>query len=176
MLHVHIISRKQAKALGMKRYFTGEPCPKGHVCERSMWRECLQCKYEKDRKWKRDNADRNKAYQQAYQERNRQYFVDYNRFSPRADAARKRRVKLTKAGTLNIDDPLFMARNKARMKHLRQLAKQYEEWTGIKFEVDHIVPIIDPNVCGLHWYGNWQLIPMKLNRLKRGVITHELAA
>jgi hypothetical protein len=31
-----IITRKAAKARGLTRYFTGVPCPKGHVCERHV--------------------------------------------------------------------------------------------------------------------------------------------
>src|SRR5258708_4810612 len=34
MWHMKIISRNQALALGLKRYFTGKPCKHGHVCER----------------------------------------------------------------------------------------------------------------------------------------------
>ncbi|GAA0586444.1 hypothetical protein ACFQH5_20410 [Halomonas salifodinae] len=177
MLHVHIISKRKAAALGMKRYFTGKPCRKGHVSEMSVKdRACLECKWDRNRRWKAENAEANAAYQREYQERNRQYFRDWSRFSHGADRARKRRRMLERAGTLNVNDPVFVARNKARLKHLRKLAKQYEEWTGIKFEVDHIIPIVSDEVCGLHWYGNWQLIPMKLNRMKRGVITHETAA
>jgi hypothetical protein len=39
-----IITRAEAKALGLKRYFTGEPCKHGHVCERLVHKwECLEC-------------------------------------------------------------------------------------------------------------------------------------
>lgn len=39
-----IISRAKAKALGLKRYFTGEPCKYGHVAERYVvsW-SCVSC-------------------------------------------------------------------------------------------------------------------------------------
>jgi hypothetical protein len=39
-----IISRKDAKALGLKRYFMGEPCKHGHVAERLVSsRACFGC-------------------------------------------------------------------------------------------------------------------------------------
>jgi len=39
-----IIARKQAMAAGLKRYFTGEPCKHGHVCERTVLRsDCVEC-------------------------------------------------------------------------------------------------------------------------------------
>jgi hypothetical protein len=38
------ISRKTAKARGLKRYFTGMPCPNGHVAERHVAnRTCITC-------------------------------------------------------------------------------------------------------------------------------------
>jgi len=66
---VKIISKKEAKALGLKKYFTGEPCKHGHICERytsSML--CIECRgprtKEKDRmKWRR-------AHDPEYRERN----------------------------------------------------------------------------------------------------------
>ena len=45
-----IISREAARASGAKRYFTGLPCPKGHVCERFVARgQCLMCNDEYQR-------------------------------------------------------------------------------------------------------------------------------
>ena len=38
------ISRKNAKALGLSRYFTGRPCPRGHIVERSVASySCSEC-------------------------------------------------------------------------------------------------------------------------------------
>ncbi len=40
----HIITREQAKRRRLKRYFTGEPCRHGHVCERFVKRSwCVEC-------------------------------------------------------------------------------------------------------------------------------------
>jgi len=38
-----IITRKEAIAKGLKRYFTGKPCKRGHVSERSVKSSCLVC-------------------------------------------------------------------------------------------------------------------------------------
>ena len=48
---MQIIKRREAKAKGLKRYFTGKPCPHGHISERNMSGNCLICKslrYESD--------------------------------------------------------------------------------------------------------------------------------
>src|SRR5690242_13474503 len=40
-----IITREQALAAGLTRYFTGKPCKSGHVCERLVTtRTCVECK------------------------------------------------------------------------------------------------------------------------------------
>lgn len=40
-----IITRKQAQAEGLKRYFTGKPCRHGHVAERWVAnRGCIECR------------------------------------------------------------------------------------------------------------------------------------
>jgi hypothetical protein len=39
-----IVSRERAKRWGAKRYFTGEPCQHGHICERYVKRAwCVEC-------------------------------------------------------------------------------------------------------------------------------------
>jgi hypothetical protein len=38
-----IITRKEAIAKGLRRYFTGKPCKRGHVFERSIKGNCLVC-------------------------------------------------------------------------------------------------------------------------------------
>jgi hypothetical protein len=43
-----IITRKEAKALGLKHYFSGVPCKRGHVRERCVSnRQCVECERER---------------------------------------------------------------------------------------------------------------------------------
>ena len=57
-----IITRAEAKAQGLTRYFTGKPCPQGHVADRSSSSAgCCECSRERDKKrvWKdRPRPDR----------------------------------------------------------------------------------------------------------------------
>src|SRR5687767_9752687 len=40
-----IISRKYARAFGEKKYFTGKPCPRGHISKRWVCNgSCVTCK------------------------------------------------------------------------------------------------------------------------------------
>lgn len=45
--------------------------------------------------------------------------------------------------------------------------------TGIKWEIDHMLPVACAAVSGLHTHKNWQLIPSKMNTMKgdRPVLT-----
>ncbi len=47
-----IISYAEAKAQGLKRYFTGKPCKNGHRSERMVSHcGCIACAYERTREW-----------------------------------------------------------------------------------------------------------------------------
>lgn len=64
-----IISRKDARAQGLKRYFTGEPCKSGHVSERAVSNgNCLEC-------FRAKQAERYQSDPATYRARTRQYYA-----------------------------------------------------------------------------------------------------
>lgn len=42
-------TRKEALAIGVKHYFTGEPCKKGHIAVRRTKGDCLSCQREREK-------------------------------------------------------------------------------------------------------------------------------
>jgi hypothetical protein len=47
---MQIISRKDAIDKGLNRFFTGKPCPRGHISERTIYGgSCLKCRAEKEK-------------------------------------------------------------------------------------------------------------------------------
>lgn len=53
-----LITRKEAKNLGLKRYFTGKPCKHGHVDERYVNAgNCCRCSIERTRNWRSKPED-----------------------------------------------------------------------------------------------------------------------
>ena len=67
-----IVTRGTAKALGLKRYFTGKKCPKGHRVER--WTSscgCIICAGDSLAKWRDENTEAVAASWRAYYEKNR---------------------------------------------------------------------------------------------------------
>lgn len=57
-----IIRRKDARAIGRVRYFTGKPCKHGHIAERLICNgRCLECGDIATSKWRDGNRDRVRA-------------------------------------------------------------------------------------------------------------------
>ena len=66
-----IMTRAQAGAAGLKKYFTGKSCPRGHVDYRQYPQGiCLECKREGARDWKSRNAERNSKWQKEWRRKN----------------------------------------------------------------------------------------------------------
>lgn len=77
---MQIISRIEAKAAGLKRFFTGEPCKKGHISERFLSGSCVQCYKERiqkeEHKAKKRESDK-KYRERQNKEKRAEYFKNY---------------------------------------------------------------------------------------------------
>ena len=75
-----IISRKDAIAKGMNRYFTGKPCKHGHIAERSVidWC-CVPCRNEERRKTHLRNIEKDKARDAKYYQENKERLDEKNK-------------------------------------------------------------------------------------------------
>jgi hypothetical protein len=56
--------------------------------------------------------------------------------------------------------------NKDSIKFLYDECRRLTAETGIKHEVDHIIPVRHPRVCGLHTENNLRVMPAYQNNLK----------
>lgn len=57
-----IVSLAEAREKGLERFFTGVPCKRGHVSERSTkWRACLECQSAKHSEWLKSHPERVRA-------------------------------------------------------------------------------------------------------------------
>ena len=60
-----IVTRKEAKERGLARYFTGKPCPHGHVAERwASTSRCVEC----ERKYREANREKIRERQRKYRQ------------------------------------------------------------------------------------------------------------
>ena len=177
-------TREEAKRTGAKYYFTGKPCSRGHVAPRKTKGCCVECMKED---WVTDNERRkalpkseaSKAAGRRYYERNRSAVI------ARADA-RPEEEKRTHKKNHRLENPDYykVLCNARRRRHreatpawltkeqkdnIKQLyieAQKLTKLTGVRYEVDHIIPLINDSVCGLHVPLNLQVIP-KLENLKK---------
>lgn len=181
-------TRAEAKATGAKYYFTGSPCKHGHVAPRKTKGACLECiKLE----WQENNAKR-AEYFAAYnksekgQENKRRYYDNNKEQVMARSAARpaeeKRRHKKKyhdenpeqrKATTSvrrrrfrDATPPWLTKKQKADMKQLYIEAQRLTKLTGERYVVDHIVPLINEDVCGLHVPWNLRVITQDENLVK----------
>lgn len=77
-----VVTRKQAKALGLLRYFQGSTCPQGHTAERTTGNgECVVCAADRQRRDPQKTRDRNA--------RSRLKHIDASRQRAREYAARR---------------------------------------------------------------------------------------
>jgi cytochrome c553 len=73
------ISKKDAKRMGFRRYYTGRPCKKGHLSERWISGKCIKChheyKLENDARIKEKRRQHRLEMKKSIQEYDRQYWI-----------------------------------------------------------------------------------------------------
>jgi ribosomal protein L37E len=58
-----VIGRKDARAKGLKRYFTGKPCKHGHIADRNVITgKCSDCRFPSAAKWREYNKRWSEKY------------------------------------------------------------------------------------------------------------------
>lgn len=177
-------NRKDAKEQGAKYYFTGEPCKYGHIALRKTKGTCVEClKME----WSQSNAKRKlQPKSEAAKEAGRRYY-EKNRELVKAKAASRpaevrskynRKHKEQHKEYYNVLTSLRKRRHKQAtpiwlntkqkqdIKNLYMQAVTLTKITGERYVVDHIVPLINPEVCGLHVPWNLRVITQEENLKK----------
>ena len=177
-------NRKEAQKLGIKYYFTGQPCIRGHVVLRKTKGSCVECLQED---WVKDNSNRSKkpkteaskAAGKRYYEKNKeavkaranarskdeinQYRKKHKEKNPEyykaLTSVRKRRHR-------DATPKWITTGHKLAMRQLYLQAMELTKLTGERYVVDHIVPLISDAVCGLHVPWNLRVITQEENLRK----------
>ncbi|AUR89805.1 coil containing protein [Vibrio phage 1.133.O._10N.222.51.E4] len=77
---MEIITKKEAKERGLKRYFTGKPCKHGHVAERTICSgHCCVCGAERVRKYYEQNKGKIAEKDRKYREQNKDVIAEKKR-------------------------------------------------------------------------------------------------
>ena len=164
-----IISRAEAREKGLKFYFTGKPCVRGHIAERSTAHKwCVPCHNERAL----ESYYRNPAKASEAQRARRARDPERARHITRVALAKWRPKNKHKKAA---EERLRVARKLERTPKWADLtaidvfyaeAKELSEFTGIKWHVDHVVPLKGSLVSGLHVAENLQLPPASVNLAK----------
>ena len=177
-------TRSEAKVTGATHYFTGLPCVRGHIALRKTKGACVECLRED---WVTDNERRKrlpkseaaKAAGRRYYEKNRELVKAKALARPKEQvrAFRKRwdqnHVDEKRINTSNrkrrhrMATPAWLTYlQKQEMKQLYLIARQLTQTTGVRYVVDHIVPLRSDVVCGLHVPWNLRVITQDENLQK----------
>ena len=174
--------RKEAIKNNETNYYTGLPCKNGHYDFRNVSnRGCIVCSYkentsEKGRKryknWYYENRDRILAQCRKYNRENYKKRSKYvkewkkinkDRVSVYSLRANSRRLVNIEKSRHFVDNEFF----ELFTFEIEDKRKKLEELTGVRWDVDHIVPLKGTTVNGLHVPWNMQLLP-KTQNIKKG--------
>lgn len=163
--------RDEAKIRGDLRYFTGKPCKKGHISERSVSNGlCLECvkermatrrklrskeqlitDHEKSRiraaEWRKANPSHEgtKVAKKEYKKRNPHKVI--------ASTAKYRAQKKHRTPSWLTVDDLWL------IEQAYEIASIRTKMFGFSWHVDHVIPLTGDTVSGLHVPTNLQVIP-----------------
>lgn len=101
------------------------------------------------------------AYARTYYVKNRGELINYHRL-------RKAALKLSAPAWLT-------AIHRAQIQEMYDIATARTVQTGVPHEVDHIIPLKHPRVCGLHVPWNLQVLTQSANRQKRNSLVEGAA-
>ena len=177
-------NRSEAKKTGATHYFTGQPCSRGHIALRKTKGTCIECMKED---WKIDNEKRKeKPKSEAAKEAGRRYYEkNKEAVKARANARPKEEVNqykkkykqenpelykalvsVRKRRHRNATPAWITAEQKLAMREMYLQAQKLTKITGERYVVDHIIPLISPDVCGLHVPWNLRVITQEENLKK----------
>lgn len=167
----------------MKIYF-GKVCEKHPALNGERWlcdRSCRGCGRDKRTAWRQANPEKAKAQNAMYLPK----WLAANAEKVRIDGAKRmrewRQKNIEKVRAVANSPEMRAYRSALRAKEKRatpawandffikeayELASLRTKMTGIVWHVDHVVPLQSKRVCGLHWEGNFQVIPARENSAK----------
>lgn len=181
-----IVTREDAKAAGLKRYFTGVPCPSGHVAFRTTINgSCFECtRLAKAQEYAADPAPaRRRAREWALSnpEKARLQAVRFRQTNPTAARAAQRKYRATVVDQIREANREWWQSNPEKVKsyngrrRARRLGQLCNCCTAADFEavysqarpwrdeVDHVVPLA---AGGKHCTKNLQVLTVEQHKEK----------
>ena len=125
-----IVTKNEAKILGINRFFTGKKCSKGHVCDRRLSDgKCIKCTNTKDRlRRETQNKDEFNKYTREYYKKNKEVYKAIGH---------RRRAALLKAKGGNITKTEIINMLKEQGFKCLECSIDVSE----RYHLDHIMPL-----------------------------------
>lgn len=132
--------------------------------DRKSWTKHRDKRIQQSTQWRENNKERKKLIDSLWAKNNRdkanennRRWASKNKDYRRANCAKRRAQKLK--ATVSWSNDFFI-------QEAYSLAALRTSLFNFEWEVDHIVPLRNPAVCGLHCEANLQVIPQKDNGSK----------
>ena len=184
----YLKTRKEAKEQGATHYYTGKPCTRGHIALRKTKGACVDCLKED---WQKDNEKRAEYFREYNRKTeikdrknewylaNREQVIDRAKTRP-AEKLREYRntwkennktqvradTKARRRKHRQATPPWLTRKQKTEIRQIYQIAITMTKTTGERYVVDHIVPLLGKDVCGLHVPWNMRVITQDENLKK----------
>ena len=195
------ITRPDARSQGLKRYFTGKPCLKGHASERrTSSGNCLAClsdivkrrtpselkaRSEQAVEWARRNPERARQRWKTWKRQNKEKAAEHRRRWNERNRDRYLAMAKAHAAKVRRDRPDLRRAYEAERR--ARVARALPGWADLKairrfysacpkgMHVDHIIPIVSDEVCGLHVLSNLRYLDAAENVRKHNKLLPEYA-
>ena len=181
-------SRAEAKEIGAKYYFTGEPCKHGHIAPRKTKGSCVECLKVEWQQAAEKRADYFVQYNKKEEVKekkhewylkNRERVIEVANTRPpevlrgyrnawkqnnltqvRADTKARRRKHR------QATPPWLTRKQRSEIRQIYQIAITMSQTTGEQYVVDHVIPLRSDAVCGLHVPWNLRVMTQEENLRK----------
>lgn len=120
-----LITRKEAREFGLKRYFTGKACKNGHTSERKVSNGCcVECSYITDAKSREKIKDKIKERRSDYVDKNREKInkakMDWYMRNRDRELSKRRKYEKENKERISKKDREYRIRNSDRIRESRR--------------------------------------------------------
>ena len=125
---------------------------------------CKVCRLKHNREWRDRNPEKHKELVRKNHSENKAHHAAQFKRRYEKDKARYLAKYYRRVERIQIATPAWA--NQEAITDVYRRARVCSEYVGMKYDVDHIVPLQGKTVCGLHVENNLQVITAKENKSK----------